>query len=268
MSTDHTKFDQRRYPIVDVREGYGEWVRTYEQTVLDEMDLRLLARLRGVDWAAAGDVLDLACGTGRIGAWLRLTETDDGLALALTDEDGHEGLASLALPYQAAKVPEQALDKLRDQLSRLGDTIFEPIDVAVNLERPWFVPASMLNALRRDAVAALEAARLLGSSSAVVQGDRLAAALQLCERFACTVVLKGSGTVIAAPAERVAINATGSARLATAGTGDVLAGMIGAELAGTQSAFAAACRAVHRHGLLADQWPPGPPLTASVLARL
>lgn len=71
MSTDHTKFDQRHYPIVDVREGYGEWVRTYEQTVLDEMDLRLLARLRGVDWAAAGDVLDLACGTGRIGAWLR-----------------------------------------------------------------------------------------------------------------------------------------------------------------------------------------------------
>ena len=58
MSTDHTRFDQRRYPIVDVREGYGEWVRTYEQTVLDEMDLRLLARLRGVDWAAAGDVLD------------------------------------------------------------------------------------------------------------------------------------------------------------------------------------------------------------------
>lgn len=71
MSTDHTKFDQRRYPIVDVREGYGEWARTYEQTVLDEMDLRLLARLRDVDWAAARDVLDLACGTGRIGAWLR-----------------------------------------------------------------------------------------------------------------------------------------------------------------------------------------------------
>ena len=43
MSTDHSAFDQRRYPIVDVREGYGEWVRTYEQTVQDEMDLRLLA---------------------------------------------------------------------------------------------------------------------------------------------------------------------------------------------------------------------------------
>ena len=68
---DHTLYDRRRYPIVEVREGYGEWVRTYEQTVLDQMDLRLLAELRTVDWRAARAVLDLACGTGRIGAWLR-----------------------------------------------------------------------------------------------------------------------------------------------------------------------------------------------------
>src|SRR5690242_2597239 len=68
---DHSVYDRRRYPIVDVREGYGEWVRTYEDTVLDEMDLRLLARLRTVDWSSARTVLDLACGTGRVGAWLR-----------------------------------------------------------------------------------------------------------------------------------------------------------------------------------------------------
>ena len=68
---DHAFFDKRKYPIVGVREGYGEWVRTYEQTVYDEMDLRLLDRLRSVDWSAAATVLDLACGTGRIGTWLR-----------------------------------------------------------------------------------------------------------------------------------------------------------------------------------------------------
>lgn len=68
---DHSIYDKRRYPIVGVREGYGEWVRTYEQTVQDEMDLRLLERLRTVDWSAARSVLDLACGTGRIGAWVR-----------------------------------------------------------------------------------------------------------------------------------------------------------------------------------------------------
>jgi SAM-dependent methyltransferase len=56
---------------VEVREGYGEWAPTYEDTVLDEMDVRLLARLGTVDWPAARGVLDLACGTGRIGAWLR-----------------------------------------------------------------------------------------------------------------------------------------------------------------------------------------------------
>jgi SAM-dependent methyltransferase len=68
---DHSIYDKRKYPIVDVREGYGEWVRTYEQTVQDEMDLRLLERLHTVDWAAARCVLDLACGTGRIGVWLK-----------------------------------------------------------------------------------------------------------------------------------------------------------------------------------------------------
>jgi SAM-dependent methyltransferase len=68
---EHSIFDKRRYPIVEVSEGYGEWVRTYEQTVQDEMDLRLLDRLQTVDWSAPRSVLDLACGTGRVGAWLK-----------------------------------------------------------------------------------------------------------------------------------------------------------------------------------------------------
>jgi len=67
---DHAIYDKRRYPIVDVRQGYAEWVRTYEQTVEDEMDIRLLEGLKSIDWSAAHEVLDLACGTGRIGAWL------------------------------------------------------------------------------------------------------------------------------------------------------------------------------------------------------
>ena len=58
-------------PDVAVREGYREWAETYEDVVQDEMDLRLLARIESVDWAAADRVLELACGTGRIGAWLR-----------------------------------------------------------------------------------------------------------------------------------------------------------------------------------------------------
>lgn len=80
---DHSLYDKRKYPIVDVREGYGEWVRTYEQIVQDEMDLRLLERAQQVDWASATDILDLACGTGRIGAWIkgRSSAAIDGIDL-------------------------------------------------------------------------------------------------------------------------------------------------------------------------------------------
>ncbi len=67
---DHSRYDKRHYPIVDVQQGYGEWVRTYEDVVQDAMDLRLFERLQSVDWLAAQTILDLACGTGRIGAWL------------------------------------------------------------------------------------------------------------------------------------------------------------------------------------------------------
>ncbi|WPC68833.1 NAD(P)H-hydrate dehydratase [Rhodoferax ferrireducens] len=114
----------------------------------------------------------------------------------------------------------------------------------------------------------LEAARLLGTSAAQIQADRLAACGQLAERYHCTVVLKGSGTLMAAPGQTSVINPTGNARLATAGTGDVLAGLIGARLAGGLDAFEAACQAVYQHGLAADRWPPGRALTAGALSRL
>ena len=76
----------------------------------------------------------------------------------------------------------------------------------------------------------LEAARLLGSDTATVMSDRLAAAQSLSDRFAAICVLKGSGSVISAPGRMPMINASGNAALATAGTGDVLAGMIGSRM--------------------------------------
>lgn len=100
----------------------------------------------------------------------------------------------------------------------------------------------------------LEAARLLGlSSAAAVQADRLAAADTLAQRWRCVVVLKGSGTMIAAPGRTAAINPTGNARLASPGTGDVLAGWIAGRWAqdggdGRDSAL----RGVFEHGMAAD----------------
>ncbi len=113
----------------------------------------------------------------------------------------------------------------------------------------------------------LEAARLLGCSTSEIQSDRFAAARQLAEHFGAVVVLKGSGSLIAAPGRRTRINPTGNARLATAGTGDVLAGMVAAQLAAGASALDAACAAAFRHGAAADRWPAHQPLTASALAR-
>lgn len=113
----------------------------------------------------------------------------------------------------------------------------------------------------------LEAARLLGGAAAAVQADRLGAAAKLAAGYRCAVLLKGSGSVIAAPGRTSVINPTGNARLATAGTGDVLAGIVAARLAAGEAAFEAACAAAFVHGASADRWPAGTPLTASKLAE-
>ncbi|MBS0296435.1 MAG: methyltransferase domain-containing protein [Proteobacteria bacterium] len=68
---DFARYDVRNYPTLPVREGYEAWAPSYEATVLDLMDLRLAGRLTSIDWAAASPVLDFACGTGRIGQWMR-----------------------------------------------------------------------------------------------------------------------------------------------------------------------------------------------------
>lgn len=102
----------------------------------------------------------------------------------------------------------------------------------------------------------LEAARLLGVSVADVQADRPACARALAARFEAVAVLKGAGTVVAAPDGRLAINTSGHPVLATAGTGDVLAGTIAALLAGLlragcppdEAAWQAACAGVWLHG--------------------
>lgn len=124
----------------------------------------------------------------------------------------------------------------------------------------------------------LEAARLLGCTSAEVQADRLAAARELAQRHACVIVLKGSGTLIAAPGQPLRINATGNASLASAGTGDVLAGWLGGRWAqcarGSEAATAlavavtVAVRAVAEHGAAADPAPAGALRATDLIERL
>lgn len=118
----------------------------------------------------------------------------------------------------------------------------------------------------------LEAARLLNTDTRSVQANRIAACRQLSSRFGCTVVLKGSGSIVCTPGMTPAVNPTGNALLATAGTGDVLAGALGARLAtwqavcDAQRAHQLSCDAVYRHGLAATRWPAEAPFSASLLA--
>jgi hydroxyethylthiazole kinase-like uncharacterized protein yjeF len=99
----------------------------------------------------------------------------------------------------------------------------------------------------------LEAARLLGTDVHAVQSDRLSAANALAQRYHATVILKGSGSIIADPGDIPVINATGNPALATAGSGDVLAGLCGALLAQGWPVRASALAATWLHGSAADQ---------------
>lgn len=109
----------------------------------------------------------------------------------------------------------------------------------------------------------LEAARLLAVPLRAVQGDRLGAATAIAQRYACQVLLKGSGSVLAAPGLPPRINPTGQAALSTPGSGDVLAGWIGGwwaqALDGATSAELAdlTARAALLHGLAAQALHPG-----------
>jgi hydroxyethylthiazole kinase-like uncharacterized protein yjeF len=93
----------------------------------------------------------------------------------------------------------------------------------------------------------LEAARLLQSTTEMVQADRLGAAQAISERFNCTVVLKGAGSLIC-NGQNMEINITGGPALGTAGSGDVLAGAIAALLGQGLSEFDAAAFGVYLHG--------------------
>ena len=116
-------------------------------------------RNRDMDWVRT---LDKKSSDRRIGLWVQLAETATGFALTLTDEDGFAGTATVEQTHQPATDANKAEANLREQLGRFGTTVFAVHDISLSLSQPWFVPASVLNALRRDAVAALEAARTSG----------------------------------------------------------------------------------------------------------
>jgi hydroxyethylthiazole kinase-like uncharacterized protein yjeF len=164
--------------------------------------------------------------------------------------------------------------------------------LASRLDRPTVLDADALNALGTDAPRLLASApaarvltphpgemgRLLGISIAEVQSDRLGHARGLATASRAVVVLKGARTIVAAPDGRIFINPIACASLATAGSGDVLCGLIGALLARGLDALAAAQVGVFVHGAAGEELAPRlgdgvaagdlPPAIAVVMARL
>jgi ADP-dependent NAD(P)H-hydrate dehydratase / NAD(P)H-hydrate epimerase len=134
---------------------------------------------------------------------------------------------------------------------------------------PLIVDADALNLIASDAKAQMalasrggatlltphpaEAARLLGKSIPDIQCDRVAAARELATKFRCGAVLKGNGSICALENGDWYVNTTGNPGMATAGMGDVLAGMVAALVAQGAEPEMALLAGVHLHGLAADQ---------------
>ncbi|WP_312358337.1 ADP-dependent NAD(P)H-hydrate dehydratase, partial [Stutzerimonas balearica] len=98
-----------------------------------------------------------------------------------------------------------------------------------------------------------EAARLLGCTTAEVQADRPRAVRELARRFRCSALLKGAGTLIADAEGRMALCDRGHPAMASAGLGDVLAGVAGALLAQGLEPFEAGCLAAWLHAVAGER---------------
>ncbi|CAN1516499.1 Peptidase U32 [Burkholderiaceae bacterium] len=138
----------------------GVWRLFPKDPIEGFRDLRpgmVINRNRDMDWVRG---LEKTSSERRIGVWVEFSETPQGFVLSLTDEDGHTSNATLACQKELAKDAVRNDASLREHLSKFGATSFEVLNLQVNASQPWFVPASSLNALRRDAVEKLELARL------------------------------------------------------------------------------------------------------------
>lgn len=191
-----------------------------------------------------------------------IEETVAGLGLELMsvpapDQDGH--IAPAALPAVAAQVGRCDVAVLGPGLGRHPATTAAmqvllselPLPVVLDADGLWHLgPVEHLAERAAPTVItphAGEAARLLGVERDAVESERLDAAEALADRGDVTVVLKGPGTIIAAPGHPPVICGPGDARLSTAGTGDVLSGVCAAALARGVAPPVAAALAVVAH---------------------
>jgi ADP-dependent NAD(P)H-hydrate dehydratase / NAD(P)H-hydrate epimerase len=273
-----------RVEVVDI--GIPEGGPASFDTALIRPAVLGLVPRRGVDSTkfSSGSVLAVGGSTGLTGAlclacdasmragagWVRaagpaslnpvleekLTEV---MSVPLADSGGHLQLAAAAEVLEAAGRADAVV--LGPGLGREQQSLELARRLVSELEPPLLVDADGLFAFGEGRVEQLkgadetvltphagELARLLEVESSQVSAHRLASAKRAAERSGATVVLKGDDTLVARDGGSfVAVNPSGSRALATAGTGDVLSGVIGAFLAKGLPAFEAACAGVFVH---------------------
>ena len=235
----------------------------------------LKRRPRNFHKGMAGSVAILGGAAGMTGAALLAGRA----ALKLGAGRVYVGMLDPTLPVDAA-APELMLrhadDALGMDLDALvvgpglgeGERAETLLAAALTSELPCVLDADALNLIsengelrhacaRRSAETLLtphpaEAGRLLGSSTAAVQADRVKAARMLAENLNAQVVLKGNGSILVARDGHWFINPTGNAGMASAGMGDVLAGMLGALLAQRYTGESALVLGTYLHGAAGD----------------
>ena len=297
-----------------VVDGHADGARTH---LLDEPGIAaMLPRRRAsAHKGSAGHLLVVAGAPGKTGAAVLVGQSalrsGAGLVTIASTAPGQAALDAKVVELMTARYSKgaevdgdeavAALTKLAERCQAIAIGPGIPTSdgmhavvrrLATAATRPMVLDADALNALGTDAPTVLspapaprvltphpaEMGRLTGLSTADVQADRLGVARRLAAATRAIVVLKGARTVIAAPDGRAFVSPIACAALATAGSGDVLCGMVGALLAGGAEPLAAAQVAVFVHGLagealsvdLGDGVAAGdlPIAIASVIARL
>ena len=174
-------------------------------------------------------------------------------------------LAFSGLDRLVALVHDRTAAAVGPGLTTHPDTVRLVQELVQRIDKPCVIDADALNALsaRTDILSGSkvaliltphpgEMARLERSTPHLVNANRIATAVRFAEAHRVTVVLKGARTVVARPDGFAAICPTGNPGMATAGTGDVLTGMIVGLLAQRLSPWDAACAATYLHGLAGD----------------
>ena len=175
----------------------------------------------------------------------------------------HESIAAAGRVQAWAVGPGLGTDE--PARNRLTEVLAEPVPVVVDADGLTLVAAAPDLVRRRTPATVLtphatEFARLAPDLD--VEHDPLTAVRTLAARLECTVLLKGATTIVAAADGQVRLNLTGTPWLATAGSGDVLTGVLGAFLAAGLTAFDAASVAAFVHGLAGRVAASGAPITS------